>query len=885
MKRGLSSQENLGGKFENLTAEIARFASRALLRHRMEKVLKSLHFNQISHRLGTIPKAHESTFQWSLYSDRTSLPDWLRSGSGIYWIEGKAGSGKSTLMKYLTRENKTIELLHNWAQDRPLVIVKHFFWGPGSDLQRGLDGLFRTMLFQILMEHPELIAQICPQRVDESRFRYLESWTLEELKGCFQALTALPSLPSKFCFFIDGLDEYRGNPEELIAIINFIAKSVDMKLCVSSRPWVEFRQAFGHLKWQLHVHDLTHDDIARYVQDNLARSEYYQALKIQHVEDAESFQTEIASRAKGVFFWVYLVTRSLVKGLQHQDDMLTLRRRLAAFPIELEDYFMTMLKSIDPIHQEESSEVLSILAYSQANVSVRVLRACLDMHKIAESVDHVATLNRPPISANRETLSSICSSLGNSMNRYCGSSLSNRDTENDLRTANAIAERCKDLVFVYKESEISREDLSIGFLHRSVADFLALSQVDALLKSRVRRGFDARLALARAYMVMMKYEMKGVRLAGGLNFDAEMALSPRNELQIDTAEMLFLKALYETLQLKASSKAHHDRAVLFIAFCFINEETELLSKSRDALADVTYSKGPARFEDLTYQGDSGLENFLSGPGQQLPNLFKQCFRHMGCYFMPDEDHQTRGRQLGGRLVSRLGLEVPFDRDLFEDCSKGPINLPTERLLMLTDSLNKQLVITISDTDEPKLEELDTIDLARLEEIVSISPLSDATSASTFARNRWWIACLQQITRLDGDTWPVNLFEAVEILILRGAPRYVFLKEDFDVDQDTYTTPWMYGSHTIHHNATEEEIWMTAKVETRDISGELTMIRVDSARLLEQIPVIASRSPNGMEDMFTDENPLGELPWLDPSLAASRPSLFRSGQAFFKYLFP
>lgn len=861
----------------------------------MEKVLKSLHFNQISHRLGTIPKAHESTFQWSLSSDRTSFPDWLRSGSGIYWIEGKAGSGKSTLMKYLTRENKTMELLHSWAQDRPLVIVKHFFWGPGSDLQRGLDGLFRTILFQILMEHPELIPQICPQRVDESRFHYLESWTLEELKGCFQSLTALPSLPSKFCFFIDGLDEYRGNPEELIAIINFIAKSDDMKLCVSSRPWVEFRHAFGHLKWQLHVHDLTHDDIVRYVQDNLAQSEYYQALKIQHLEDAESFQTEIASRAKGVFFWVYLVTRSLVKGLQHQDDISTLMRRLAAFPTELEDYFMTMLKSIDPIHQEESSEVLSILAYSQANLSVRVLRACLDMHKIAESVDHVAMLNRPPISANRETLSSICStlhiSLSRYLSRYSGYPLGDGDTDGDLRTANATAERCKDLVFVYKESEESN-DLSIGFLHRSVADFLALSQVDALLKSRVRRGFDARLALARAYMVMMSHEMKCVQLGCSYELtDAEMSPLSENELHYHAAEIFFLKALYETSQLKTVSEAHHHKAMLFIAFCYIKEETEFLSQTGGEKA-LKSTRGATCLDELKHQGMSGIENFLSAPDSQLLNLFKQCFKHVGCHFLPDDSLQTslqtRGGQLGGRLVNRLGLEVPFDRELFEECSTEPINFPTETLLMLSDSLNKQLVITSSDTDEPKLQELDTIDLTRLEEMVSSGPLRDTTSTNAFVRNLWWVTCLQQITRLDGETMPANLFEAVEMFILRGAPRYLFFKKFLEVptikQRDDNQMPWWtYGPTSIHHNAAEKGIWMAAKAATQSHLDGVQVIQVDSARVLEQIPEIASRSSNGMEDMFM-ENPLEEIPWIEPVVPQSDFSLFGNGKAFLKYLF-
>lgn len=40
---------------------------------------------------------------------------WLRDGDGIFYISGKLGSGKSTLMKYLSDHTRTKEHLREWA--------------------------------------------------------------------------------------------------------------------------------------------------------------------------------------------------------------------------------------------------------------------------------------------------------------------------------------------------------------------------------------------------------------------------------------------------------------------------------------------------------------------------------------------------------------------------------------------------------------------------------------------------------------------------------------------------------------------------------------------------------------------------------------------------
>lgn len=87
-----------------------------------------------------------------------SFPEWLRSESSIYWINGKAGSGKSTLMNYICDHKRKEELLKQWSAKRRLLTPNFFFWSAGVRLQKTIDGLLRSIIYQILNECRELIA-------------------------------------------------------------------------------------------------------------------------------------------------------------------------------------------------------------------------------------------------------------------------------------------------------------------------------------------------------------------------------------------------------------------------------------------------------------------------------------------------------------------------------------------------------------------------------------------------------------------------------------------------------------------------------------------------------------------------------------------------------
>ncbi len=81
----------------------------------------------------------------------------LEDENGLLFIYGKAGSGKSTLMKFLSQDKTVQDKLNSWAGNKTLCLVSFFFWNSGDTLQMSLEGLYRSILFETLRQCPDLI--------------------------------------------------------------------------------------------------------------------------------------------------------------------------------------------------------------------------------------------------------------------------------------------------------------------------------------------------------------------------------------------------------------------------------------------------------------------------------------------------------------------------------------------------------------------------------------------------------------------------------------------------------------------------------------------------------------------------------------------------------
>lgn len=192
------------------------------------KILESLHFRYITDRYESVNKAHDKTLKWVSCDPGTSrrpwsnLPQWLETGHGCYWIRGKAGSDKSTLMKFLCQNEKTKQHLQEWAGSRSLTTASFFLWHLGFDIQKSQEGLLRALLYEILAKYQWLMPRIMPDLfIEASKQEFgLQGFvnpSLSELMRWFKNLGSflVHEETQRMCLFIDGIDEYSGNHMEL----------------------------------------------------------------------------------------------------------------------------------------------------------------------------------------------------------------------------------------------------------------------------------------------------------------------------------------------------------------------------------------------------------------------------------------------------------------------------------------------------------------------------------------------------------------------------------------------------------------------------------------------------------------------------------------------
>lgn len=448
---------------------------------RINRILRSLHFRQIKERVSEVHSAHPDTFDWIFGEHpRANVVHWMSSpgGKGIYWVTGNAGSGKSTLMKFLIDHKNTFAALQKWAGNSPLISASHFFWSAGNPIQKSQDGLLRTLLFQIMLRDTSLIPILYPERWREDLWGHFEPWDRSELLQTFRDLANLTDCSSRICLFIDGLDEYQGDHRELLSLLFEIQQAPHIKICASSRPWIEFRQAFEKTEWKLAVQDLTSADIRKYVKDKLCPDKpTYEWMEGHDLATADVLANEICRRAQGVFLWVFLVTRSLLKGLANGDSFGDLQSRLEELPTDLEAYFSHMLDTIDTVYKRRTARVFKILMHTHSSLPV-LLFHFFDLEEEEPDYAVMDTLKPVPES---QVMAIV------RPKRY------------------QLIAQCKDLLRLTSdphEPTMLRDRVS--FLHRTVADFFRNKAMESILSARVGTSYEPRLTLSRAFLAMIK---------------------------------------------------------------------------------------------------------------------------------------------------------------------------------------------------------------------------------------------------------------------------------------------------------------------------------------------------------------------------------------------
>ncbi|KAL8831663.1 MAG: hypothetical protein Q9191_000741 [Dirinaria sp. TL-2023a] len=471
VRRGLEQEE-----LDLLTAKTASLSLSEQNFEKEEAVLSSLNFPQRIRRYEAIPEAHQKSFRWifdgpeqSKYSSEPRFREWLGVSGKPFWISGRPGSGKSTLMKFLANAPETMSSLSSWASPKRLIFASHYFWSAGSPIQRSREGLLRSLLYSFLSQAPEMIASICGKLWEkDAPGLHHYSWSFTDLETSLYRIAKLNQISVKFCFFVDGLDEFEGDSSTLSQLLLDLSRNADIKLCVSSRPWNTFEDSFGRNPiYKLYVHELTLDDIQMYAKSRLLEHPRWSDIATE-AGLVEDLVFEITRRAQGVFLWVFLVTQLLREGLTNYDSIADLWKRLESVPVDLELFFRHILSSIEPFYHEKMAGTLLIALKAERPLPIEFY----SYHDLEYS-DENYVFQHDPRPLRDQEIKNLHHSTARRLNGWCKGLIEARDGE-------------------------------VEFLHRTVKDFLQTRDMMDFLKDRSRRGFHPSLSLCRASIAWTK---------------------------------------------------------------------------------------------------------------------------------------------------------------------------------------------------------------------------------------------------------------------------------------------------------------------------------------------------------------------------------------------
>jgi hypothetical protein len=332
--------------------------------------LDSLYFPDMFARHRNIAPPSEGTYEWIFDQDleqdekmRAKLGQfkrWLSSDEPCFWINGKAGSGKSSLMSFIESDKRTQDELNIWSGSHKLYIFSFFFWRPGSDLQKSITGLLQSLLYQLVKKNPAVMSGL----VSSGGTLMHSVWTETTLLRAIAQVLPMYRHDRLF-LLVDGLDEFEGQYLRLLDTLFKLQTGMDIKLCLSSRPEAALVKRLASFP-SIRLQDVNSRDINCFVKQSL---EPYQK---QDTMDEDLVLT-IESRSEGIFLWAVLVCKSLASGYEAGDDKDTIQRRLDAIPTGLEPLFYYIFSNIEDVHRESLSVYFSLLKWNVASVAIVTL--------------------------------------------------------------------------------------------------------------------------------------------------------------------------------------------------------------------------------------------------------------------------------------------------------------------------------------------------------------------------------------------------------------------------------------------------------------------------------------------------------------------------------
>lgn len=324
-------------------------------------------------RASQIEDPYDHTFEWIW--DPTSannFMEWLDQKCGIYWIRGKPGSGKSTIMKHILA--RYLDEKFTLPRPKHLINASFFFHDRGSADQKSLFGLLCSILCQILSQQKNFYKDASPFLWD-STLSTTKHVTIDDLRSALLAITLSTEVEANLFLFIDAVDELDGDAKKYHDVAEFfcsLARSssgkVNTKVLIASRNLNPLHDVLDDYQG-LVMDEWTGLDIDTYVRGKLeshpvvARSEFHKAA-------CQGLIHTVVESARGVFLWVRLVVEQLEEGLSNGETVEELAVVLASLPQDLEMLYVRILERIKPIYFFEAFVMIQVVACATEPLSL-----------------------------------------------------------------------------------------------------------------------------------------------------------------------------------------------------------------------------------------------------------------------------------------------------------------------------------------------------------------------------------------------------------------------------------------------------------------------------------------------------------------------------------
>ena len=338
-------------------------------------------------RKATIAVAEAETNHW-IWS-HPSYQRWDQEPSGILWIEGKPGSGKSVLARSIQKHMLSILVSDDTSANHG--IVSAWFYSIREQL-RSHHMMLRSLILQILEQDKSLFSKsnVSFSRKRDQKFRPARfNW--DDFMDLVQILLSISrasgGLPRVYCV-LDGLDEslLLSRKDMLSFLKDLVEPPSRVKVICLSRPAEDVERTLRRC-YRINLQQVNYSDIVKIVDAGLsslvqvlredndtpgaddinspnwqtpqatpyeprpeyetATLSYFTLVRSQEQNRLKAIRDHLLQNANGVILWISTILKALEA---HANgplcDLQSIEKELYALPLDLEDLYQGMVEEL-----------------------------------------------------------------------------------------------------------------------------------------------------------------------------------------------------------------------------------------------------------------------------------------------------------------------------------------------------------------------------------------------------------------------------------------------------------------------------------------------------------------------------------------------------------